>query len=139
MSISAALTAYMNSTSSITNVIGSRCYPSYQLIADKTYPAAIYKVEDVSSIKSYGGEIQKTQSCQIVLDIIGATYAQADAACSAICNALDCFHGTWGTMPIQGCFLNDDGIIDDVATEAETEQIIFHIKQATFTVWYVNP
>ena len=135
MNIAPAITNQLLGTSGVTAIVGTRIYPEYDRQADKTYPLAVYKVENVTTYMANDGPTG-FETGDYVIAAIGETYADADAVASAIQSALDGARGTWSGVTIQGVFLKDDGVSDDVVTEPQTEEILFYTKELTFSVSY---
>ena len=135
MNIAPAITTQLLNTSGVTAIVGTRIYPEYDRQADKVYPLAVYKVENVTTYMSNQGPTG-FETADYVIAVIGETYADADAVASAIQTALDGSRGTWSGVTIQGVFLKDDGVSDDVVTEPQTEEILFYTKELTFSVSY---
>ena len=133
MDIPTALAGQLLATPGVTNLIAQRVYPSYDKANDKTYPLAVYKVEGVSTLQTSEGPTGN-QSGDFVVAAIGETYADAAAVAKAILAALDGQGGTWSGLIVQGVFLKEDGISDDVVTEPQTEEILYYVKEMTFEV-----
>jgi len=123
-------------TSALTAIIADRVYPAHVKIADKVYPLIAYKIDNFTTSSTYDASANKLRSCHITVACIDTTYAGADRLAEAVL-AIDGTDGTWGDTVIQGCFLNEDSISDDVVTEPETEAILYFIKELSFLVWYV--
>ena len=95
-------------------------------------------MENLTTTNTYDGTPCELQSADIVIACVATSYGSADQLCSTIVSALDGSAGTWSSMQVQGVFLHDDGIADDVVTEADTEEILFYVREATFQVWYLR-
>jgi len=135
-SLAKAFIAQVAATSALTALIADRVYPEQAKIADKTFPLAVYKVENVSGTHTYDGTVNNLRSAHLVIACIAPDYADADAVATQFLASLDGTQGTWGSTSVQGCFLVDDGVQDDIVTEAETEEIAYYIKEITFLVWF---
>jgi hypothetical protein len=138
-SLSQAFVSHIATVSPVTTLVSTRVYPQYQRLADKVFPALVYKIDQTTTFNTYdGAAANQLVSSQIVIAAIGQTYSSAEATANAVQAALDGTSGTWNGVTIQGVFLQEDGITDDVVTEAETEEIIYHIREMNFQVWWVN-
>jgi len=133
--IADAIFSQVTSNGPVAALIGTRLYPEYDKQADKVYPLAVYKVENVTPLSTNTGSAG-LESADVIIAAIAPKYADAATLARAIVNALDCQKGTWTGIVVQGCFLKDDGIADNVVTEPTTEEILYHVKEITFTVWY---
>ena len=135
MSIGPAIVSKILATTSVTTLIGTRFYPGYDKINDKVYPLAVYKIENVTPILANDGPTG-LETADVVIACIGSTPADSDAVATVIQAAMDGARGTWAGITVQGMFLKDDGISEDVITEPQTEEIIYFIKELSFTVSY---
>ena len=135
MNIAPAITTQLLGTSGVTAIVGTRIYPEYDRQINKTYPLAVYKVENVTTYMANQGPTG-FETADYVIAAIGETYADADAVASAIQTALDGQRGTWGNIVVQGVFLKQDGIADDVVTIPNTEEILLYTKELSFSVSY---
>ena len=134
-SIAEAICGQLTGSAGVTNVIGDRVFPSWSREADNVYPLAVYDCDQGNSLITNTGSAGLS-STEIKICTIGQTYASADAACSAIVTLLDGAKGTWDGVVVQGVFLQDDGIGDDIVYDAESEEILFYVKEARFLVWF---
>jgi len=133
MSLGSAVTQQLLSLDAVTAVIAHRLYPVYDPQVNKVYPQAVYKIESVSTLNCNDGPTGN-QSCDYVISVIGETYADADNVAAVILTALDGSSGTWSGTKIQGVFLKPDGVSDDIVTEPQTEEILFYLKEMSFSV-----
>ena len=122
-------------TTGVTNIIATNLYPDYDKQANKVYPLAVYKIENVTSLTVNSG-VNGSQSADFIVAAIGATYSDASAVAIAMQTALDGVSGVWSGVTVQGIFLKEDGISDDVITEPQTEEILYYVKELTFEVKY---
>jgi Protein of unknown function (DUF3168) len=137
MAIAEGFQSMIAAATAVTDIVADRVYPSVVKLADKVYPLITYKFDNTTTTNTYDGPVNPLRSCNIVLECIGNTYAEADELAAALLATMDGSSGTWGSTVVQGCFLNDDSVIDDVVTEPETEEILLYIKELSFLVWYV--
>jgi hypothetical protein len=135
MSLAETLTAKLTNDTAVNRYIGSRVYPEYDLSADHTYPLAVYKIESVSPQIASDGPTG-LESCDFVVAVISDTYAQADQISRAVYGSLEGYATVYGDTIIQGAFLKDGGITDDVITDQSTEAILKYVKEINFQVWY---
>jgi hypothetical protein len=124
-------------TSAVTTLVGTSVYPDWSTLADDSYPMIVCKIEGVTSTHTYGGTDSLT-SCTINLACIGKSYSDAVSVANAVQDTLDGFSGTWGTTTIQGVFLNDDGVNDEVTTEPESEAILYFVRTLALLCWFVR-
>ena len=138
MTLGEAFYDYLATVEAITDLIGDRVYPQYVKLADKTPPLIVYKLDNTTSIVTYSDGANALKSADIVITAVGKHYADAQAVADALVSALDGQSGTWGTVTVQGCFLHDDGISDDVITEPESEEVMYFVKELRYLTWYVD-
>jgi hypothetical protein len=119
----------------VSALVSTRVYPEYVRAADVSYPYIVYKRENTSNGQSYTGATGLS-ACELVIAAVGKTQQQAEALSNAIAAAIDGDTSTWGACTVQGCWLSDDGINDEVVTEEETEQIIAYVKELRFDLRY---
>jgi hypothetical protein len=125
----------LTTTSAISAIVSTRVYPEYVRAADVSYPYVVYKRENISNGQSFTGGTGLS-ACELVIAAVGSNQQQAEALSNAIESALDGDTSTWGTCTVQGCWLSDDGVNDDIVTEQETEQIIAYVKELRFDIRY---
>jgi hypothetical protein len=135
MSLPEQMYTKLSTTTAVSSLIGNRIYPEYDLSADKVYPLAVYKIENVTPQLASDGPTG-LESADYIIAAISPTYGQAQQVARAIYNALEGYSVTTDDIQIQGCFLKDDGFTDNVMTEQESERILFYITEASFQVWY---
>ena len=131
--IAAALVSKILATTAVTNLIDDRIYAAYDRLENKVYPLAVYKVEEVSTLNCNDGPTGNI-SGDFQIACIGESYSDADALATALLTALDGASGTWAGLQVQGVFLKENGISDDILTEPQTEEILYFIKELNFTV-----
>ena len=136
MSLNTALVSYLQADTALAALIVDRIYPEFDSPEDHLYPLAVYKL-DVTPLMANDGPIG-LETATLTIAAIAPTYAQAKDVGSALQTALDGKRGTWSGVVVQGAFLNDDGVTDDVVTEPTTRQILYYIKELTFTIAYVR-
>lgn len=137
-SLAAALVAKLLSSESITDIVADRVYPQVAFLADRSYPMCVYKVDDITPTSTYGGPDRLTR-CNVTIACVGRTYADADELAMTVVRELDGSASTWGTVEVQGCWLSDAGVTDDVITEPESEEIALYIRECDFDpVWFSN-
>ena len=116
----------------LTNPDGSlRIYPGYQHMADKAYPAICYDYENYTPDVAFDGAAG-TAVFDLKIMCIGDTYNDADTLGQHIAQALDATKGTWGTVTVQGCFLEE--ITTDRFLDTDMESILYWITELTFHV-----
>ena len=116
-------------------LVSNRIYPDWARQQDKVYPLIVYMIEGVQAERAFDGAIG-LESANVVIACVGTTYASAAAISDAVQAALDCQRGTWTGVVVQGCFLQDDGISDDVITVPQSEQITAYVRKLTFDIHY---
>lgn len=133
------LNARLSGSTTITNLVESRIYPLYIKQGDKEDPQLVYEIRDVDDLITHGG-VNGLTSADATITCVGRTYAQAETLARAVKSLLNGDRGTWGSgdaaVAVQGCFLREDGVTDDVYVDPQTEQLIYHLKVLTFQVWY---
>jgi hypothetical protein len=134
--IAAAIAAKLASVTGVTSLIGRRVYPSYDKQANRTYPLAVYDLH-ITPVSAFDGPTTMT-SAVLEIAAIAKTYGQAVTVGNAIYAALEYQAGTWGTVNVQGCFLQDDGIKDDKITDPTTEDILYYAKVFRFDLTFDN-
>jgi hypothetical protein len=134
-SIGPAILGKLLATAGVTTLVGNRIYPEYDFQRQKLYPLLVYKVENVTPLVANDGP-SGAETADVVISCIGETYADADNVAFAVQTALDFESGTWAGMTVQGVFLKDDGISDDVVEEPQTEEILYYVKLLSFSVSY---
>jgi hypothetical protein len=122
----------------LTGVIGNtRVYPAYVREADKVYPLACYKIENVTPQMASDGPTGLV-SADYVIAAIDTTYNGSVTLANAIQTALD--GATWtdntNGVVVQGCFLKDDGREEETVTQQDTEVILYFVTTLTFLVWH---
>jgi hypothetical protein len=135
MTIQEQIVSVLTTDSDVTNLIGNRVYPEYNLSADKVYPLAVYKVENVSPQIASDGPTG-LESCDFIVAAISPTYGQAQTLARTIYNALEGYQIRTDSIQVQGMFLKDDGFSDNVQTEQESERILYYICEVSMTCWY---
>jgi hypothetical protein len=128
----------LTSISGIAALVSNRIYPQYNRAADKQYPLIIYKVENQTTDAYYTGGTSGLEKADLVLACISITHAGADALATAVQLAIDDDTSAWGSTTMQDCSLKDDGITDDVVTNEETEEILFYVKELSFSLIFNN-
>lgn len=134
-SLAGSIVGQLLATSGVTDVIATRLYPDYDKQANKVYPLAVYKIENVTPLIANDGPTG-SESADFIIAAIGELYADANAVVVAMQTALQGARGVWSGLTIQGIFLKEDGISDDVITEPQTEEILYYVKELTFEVKY---
>ena len=109
MSLAPAAVAKLLSVTAITALVANRVDPQYTREMDRVYPIIVYKVENVTPGMAHDGPTG-LESAELVLACLGCTQKQADQLAAAVQTAMDGARGLWGTLNVQGCFLQDDGI-----------------------------
>lgn len=134
-SIQQTIMTRLTSDVTVAALIVDRIYPEYELEADKTYPAAVYKVENVTTQMASDGPTG-LRSCDYVVAAISPSYDDASDLADAIQTALDGAVWSDGSINVQGSFLKDDGREEDVVTIPDSEQLTLYVVTLTFLVWY---
>lgn len=134
--IALAIVSVLNGNSGVTSLIGKRLYPQYDRSTDHIYPLGCYHVQ-ITPITAFDGA-PGIEYAVITIAGIGSTQASATAVANALKAALQNQTGTWAGVVVQGCFLQDNGIRDDVVTEPTTEEIICYVRELTFDLVYNN-
>ena len=135
--VAAAAAAALLSSASVTALVGQRVWPQWAKQADVVYPYCIYNIDGVTPIGTYSSGTNSLRSCTLSVACIAKTYGQAVGVSEAVLSTLDNADGVFGGVSVQGIFLNDDGISDDVLTESESETLVVQIRTLSFLVWYV--
>ena len=130
--IAAATTALLLGTPALMGLVSSRVYPQWSRLVDAVYPAAIYKIEGVSSTQTYGG-VDSLTSCTLSIACVGL---DAVAVGEIVQTALDGAAGTYAGTVIQGIFLNEDGVSDEVQNDSTSDAILYYVRQLEFLVWF---
>jgi hypothetical protein len=134
--IAQALASKLNATSGVTALIGTRSYPSWDRPNDHVYPLAVWEF-DISDIVAFDG-VTDLGTAVLNIAAIGRTYAEAAQVGEAIKSALEGVGTTWGTVTVQGCFLQDNGVRDSKFTDPSTEAVTLFIKEYAFDLAYTS-
>lgn len=130
--------AKLAASAAVAALVADRIYPQYVREADRRTPYLVLKIEQVEAIRTFAGPCG-LETADLVIAAVGATQKEADTIARAVQTTLDyALHQTWGSVTVQGCFLKEDGINDDVVTQPETEEILAFVKQLDFSVTYQN-
>ena len=111
-------------------------YPEYVRENDNQYPLAVYQIK-VTPCPTFSGDAG-LRYATLTVAAIDTSYAGSATAAHAIETAINGQHGTWAGIVIQGVFLQDDGISDDVVTEPVSEMILAYVKTMTFDIAFEN-
>jgi hypothetical protein len=114
-----------------------RIYPNYVKMIDKSVESQlVYSCENYQPEAGLDGP---TGSAQIDVKIIAVaqTYDDADALGNAVAAALDGTRGTWGSLVVQGCFV--DEVSEDHFVDTDLETILYYVKEITFKVMFITP
>jgi hypothetical protein len=131
-----AIFSRLSTDTNISALVGNRIYPQYVREVDKVYPELIYKVEQDTADLCYDGPTG-LQTCTLNVYVIGNPRQIVEPVANAVLTSLNGSLGQWGTHTyVQGCFIKDDGISDDIDTEQVDETIIAYIKELAFEVKY---
>ncbi len=102
-------------------------------MGDKSYPALVYECENLQSGHTYGGSDGLPEvTCRVIA--VGESFDDADTLGSAIVTALDGTMGTWGTVVIRGCFLQE--LSEEHFVDTDMETILYFTKTAEFKVFF---
>jgi hypothetical protein len=137
MNISGAITSQLEALNDslelgLTNRDGTdRIYPGYQKMADKAYPAICYDYENYAPDFALDGAAG-TATFDLHILCCGQDYDSADGIAQQLSAAMDSTRGTWGTMTVQGCFLEEIATEHFVDTDMET--ILYYVSELTMKV-----
>jgi hypothetical protein len=132
--IAPAIFNRLTTDSGVTNLIGTRVYPSYDRQSDRIYPLVTYKF-DITPQAAFDG----TAGIEYAVGkfaAVATTYAGATQVADALYNSLEARSGTWAGVVVQGCYLQENGISDDVVTDPTTEEILYYVKVLQFDIQY---
>ncbi len=121
----------------VAELVGDRLYPEYERQRNKVYPLLVYKVDNDGSLITNSGA-NGYASCIFEIAAVASAYATVDVLAAALVTALDGARGTWEGIKVQGVFLQDDGIDDDIVSDPATEEILFYVKNLRYDVKYVR-
>ena len=130
--IATAIVSRLAAVPAVTGIIADRVYPDYVRQADKVYPLAVYSIK-INPVATFDGN-PGIRYATLSLAAVDTTYEGASALAAAIETAIEGQSGTWDTIFVQGVFLQDNGISDDVVTEPTTEEILAYVKSMTFDI-----
>lgn len=133
--ISVSIKTQLAGNSGVRALVAARVYPDWARMQDKIYPLIVYEISGVQVLRGMDGPIG-LESAVVTIAAVGKTYDEAVKVSDAVQDALDCQLGTWAGVVVQGCFLQDDGITDEVFTATNTEQITAYIRKLTFDITY---
>ena len=137
MSLGPAIVYKLSSDAGVSAIVVDRIYPQYVRENDRLYPMIVYKIDNVDPQMTHDGP-NGLESADLTLAAIGMSQVDARLLAEAIQTSINGSRGVWGDLTVQGCFLKDDGINDDVITEPTTEEILAYVKELSFTVWYAK-
>ncbi len=116
----------------ITNIVGKSIFPNYARL-DQPYPQVVYDVKNPSPQTAYRQNLNLV-SIDVSIAGIAKTYAQSTALAKAIIAVMDEEQGTFGGFVVQGSFWKDS--TEEQETNPESEEILYYIKELSFSVWY---
>jgi hypothetical protein len=137
VSIEAAVVAKLLADGDIAALIVDRLFPEYDRQNNKDYPLAVYKVQNQTNLTANDGPTG-LRNCDIVIAAIAETHEAATEIADALEAVLDSQKGVWSGITVQGSFLKEDGISDDVITEPQTEEILYFVRECSFNIWYTT-
>jgi hypothetical protein len=114
-----------------------RIFPNYVQMRNKSAaPQLVYSCENYQPEAGLDGPTG-TASIDVKIVAVAATYDDADQLGNAVAAALDATSGTWGSLIVQGCFL--DEVSEDHFVDTDLESILYYVKELTFKVMFLTP
>lgn len=137
-----AIFSRLSTDAGVSAIVGAgddaRIYPQYDRQSDRVFPLIVYQIR-ITPEPAYDGP-SGIKYGTVTLAAIDVTNLAAETLALAIVASMDQPGGatqpgfTAAGVTVQGSFLQDDGIVDDVVTQPETEQILYYVKRMTFDV-----
>jgi hypothetical protein len=131
--ISKAIFNRLSTDAGVSGIVGTRVYPEDVREWEKRFPLVVYKIEGVTALRAHDGPIGLSQAT-ILVAANATTYDGAATLGGAIQACLDTVKGTWAGVVVQGCFLADDGVFDDVVVLTESVKLTVYVRQLTFRI-----
>ena len=129
---------YLQTKSSITNLVGTRIYPlrmpQRSASSDTVYPCITYQRISSRPVKHMTAAAP-LQEARLQVDCWAATYASADALADALRLALDGYRGLWGSDVIRCCHLENTMALHEEPWGGD-EQGVFRMSQ-DYLIWHV--
>lgn len=104
--IGKAIYSQLTGTVAVSTLIGTRVDPQFN---PKTVrPSVVYKQERIERDRVYDGSVTGIAHIGTTITALADTYIGAVALAAEIVTAIDHKSGTWGTIVVLGCFVEDE-------------------------------
>jgi hypothetical protein len=144
--IGPALFAKLSSDQSILDLTGNedgsaRIFPNYVREQDQVYPLMMYDAKDLDIDSCFDGD-GGISTVSVTVRCIATNYDEAETLATALIKSLNNSSGTWGGLVVQGCFLDESGVTEEVIYESNATDTVLLLfkKEVTFNpIVYENP
>ena len=133
MLTAADVKARLTADAAVTALVADRVFPGMIREADRTYPYLIFKRDATTTGEAYDGS-PGLSSTSLTVAAVGGDPDSAEAAILAVVASLNAKAGVWGQTTVQGAFLDESGISDDVDVDTDDEDVTAFIYSARFDV-----
>lgn len=128
-SLGKAIFAKLSADSAITTLTSTRIYP-FLAPTQKDFPVILYDIASQNQTITAAGVLSSTES-SVDITVVATSYDSAVAIGELVKTCLDNQKGTWGTVKVVGCFLEDNQ--EEVATITDAQEVRYVLKTLSFT------